>query len=364
MRVIVSGGGTGGHIYPAVAIIEELKKRHKDLELLYVGTKDSMEERIAAKYGYDFATIRVKGMPRSLNKKSFIALKELIHGLFGARKIVKDFKPDIVIGTGGFVTGPILLMASLNGAKTLIHEQNSLPGVTNRLLSKFVNKICVTYESSKRFFKNPEKISVTANPVRSSMEKIEKKDSSFEKYGLSRELPVVLSFGGSNGSESQNKALAELINKYSKEMNFQILHASGRDNYDEFMADLNADIDKSKLSIHPYFDDIASCYDIADLIITSSGAITLAEISSLGLASILIPKSYTTENHQEYNARLYEEVGASEMILESELTSSLLYDKIKDILKDGGALKTMGENARKLGNKNAASMIVDIVEAL
>lgn len=360
MRVIVSGGGTGGHIYPALAIVEEIRKRDKEADILYIGTKNSMEERLAKENNINFKSIRVKGLPRKLNKKSFIAVKELFIGLSQAGKIVKEFKPDLVIGTGGFVSGPILFRAAIKGITTVIHEQNNLPGITNRILSRFVTLILATYESSKKYFKHPDRVRITGNPIRASVDKVTKSKTSFEKYGLSENLPVVFSFGGSNGSEDMNKAVGKMIGKYKDKMNFQILHATGRGNYDDFMNKASGVVGNNKVKILAYIDDIKSAYDISDIVIASSGAITLAEISLMGLASILIPKAYTTENHQEYNARLYQDIGASEMILESELNEDLLYNKIDSILKDKDILKTMGENAKKLGNPNSTRDIVDI----
>lgn len=363
MKLIISGGGTGGHIYPAVAILEEIRRREPSSEILYIGTANSMEEKIAKNLGLKFESIRVKGLPRKLNKKSFLAFKELLIGLRQAGKLIDGFKPDLVIGTGGFVSGPILFRAATKGYKTMIHEQNSLPGLTNRILSRFVNIVAVTYESSKSYFKHPDRVRVTGNPIRAALDRITKSEDSYKKYNLNNHKPVVFSFGGSNGSEDLNDAIAQMIINKSGDMNFQLLHATGENHYEEFCEKISGS-NTDGIKIAPYIHDIASAYDVSDLIIASSGAITLAEISLLGLPSILIPKAYTTENHQEYNARLYMEIGASEMILEDELNSEVLYNKIEDILEDENTLAIMGENARKLGNPNATSDIADIAFSL
>lgn len=363
MKLIISGGGTGGHIYPAVAILEEIRRREPSSEILYIGTANSMEEKIAKNLGLKFESIRVKGLPRKLNKKSFLAFKELLIGLRQAGKLIDGFKPDLVIGTGGFVSGPVLFRAATKGYKTMIHEQNSLPGLTNRILSRFVNIVAVTYESSKSYFKHPDRVRVTGNPIRAALDRITKSEDSYKKYNLNNHKPVVFSFGGSNGSEDLNDAIAQMIINKSGDMNFQLLHATGENHYEEFCEKISGS-NTDGIKIAPYIHDIASAYDVSDLIIASSGAITLAEISLLGLPSILIPKAYTTENHQEYNARLYMEIGASEMILEDELNSEVLYNKIEDILEDENTLAIMGENARKLGNPNATSDIADIAFSL
>lgn len=363
MKYIVSGGGTGGHIYPAIAIIEEIQARDKEADILYIGNPDSMEERIAKEKGLNFKGIRVMGMPRKINLKFFKGLVEMTVGLGQSLKIVRKFGPDCMIGTGGFVSGPILLAGAFKKKKTVIHEQNSLPGITNRLLSKFVDRVCVTYEASIRYFDKPERAVVTGNPIRESFDRVEATDEMYEKYGLNKELPIVFFFGGSNGSEKINKTVAEMI-KEKEDLPFQIIHATGQDNYDSFIEELGSKKDLDNISINPYLYDIASAYGICDLVITSSGAITLAEISNLALASILIPKAYTAENHQEFNARLYQQNGASDMILESELNSDILYEKILNILNNENSLKLMGENAKKLANPKAKSDIVDEIEKL
>ncbi|QQK07511.1 undecaprenyldiphospho-muramoylpentapeptide beta-N-acetylglucosaminyltransferase [Miniphocaeibacter halophilus] len=359
MRAIVTGGGTGGHIYPAVSIIEELKNRDKNIEILYVGKINSMESEIIPKLGIEFKGIRVEGLPRKFNKKSFRSFKELIFGLKQSKKIIKNFKPDIVIGTGGFVTGPVLLNASLMKYKTYFHEQNSYPGVTNKILSRFVNKYFVTFEESIKYFKNPQNAIVTGNPIRNRFKNIEElKDKTYEEYGLKKDLKTIFSFGGSNGSAVLNKTIKKLIVSKEKNDEFQIVHVTGKNNYEDFI--LGIDEDKlSKNKIFPYLKDIQKAYSIADLVITSSGAITLAELSFLGLPSILVPKSYTTENHQVYNAREFEKVGASKVILENELNENTLYDSIMEIVSNNETIKRMKEAAKTLATPKAVKNIID-----
>lgn len=363
MKVIVSGGGTGGHIYPAIAIIEELKKRYPNIEILYIGKNDSMEESIAKEMGLNFKPIRVSGLPRKINKKFFEAVVELFSGLRDANKHIKNFKPDLLVGTGGYVSGPVVFLGALRGHKTAIHEQNSYPGLTNRILGRFVNLILLTYKSSERFFKGRAKKVVTGNPIRASVNLKTPTEETYEKYKISKKLPLVFSFGGSNGSESLNNALVDILNKQGKNLGFNLIHATGKDNYNDFLEKINNKTFPG-VSIEAYIYDIAEVYGLSDLIITSSGAITLAEISTMGLASILIPKAYTTENHQEFNARTYVEAGASEMILESDLNGDLLYNKIQTILKNQDSLKVMAENAKDLANPNSTNAVVDNIESL
>ncbi len=283
MNIIVSGGGTGGHIYPAISLIEELKKRDENNKILYVGTEKGLESSIVPKLGIDFKTIHVRGIPRKINANSFKALKELFKGLKEANKILKDFKPDLVIGTGGYVSGPILYKATKTKAKVAFHEQNSFPGVTNRILSRYVDRYFVTL--------------------------------------------------------------------------FEVILATGKLNYDEFIQKSGNDI--RNLHIYPYIDDIDKAYSVSDLIVTSSGAITLAELSFLGKASILVPKAYTTENHQEHNARAFEKIGASKVILEKDVNANTLFDQINEILSDDKLLQELSENSKKMSYPTACKDIVD-----
>lgn len=200
MKVIISGGGTGGHIYPALAIAEEIKDRYKECDLLYVGTNDSLEQELAEKAEIRFQSIHVKGLPRKLNKKSFIALKELLIGLRDAKKILKDFKPNVVIGTGGYVSAPIVFMAARKRIPSVIHEQNAYPGIANRLLSRFVNKVFITFDESKKYFKKDEKAFLTGNPIRNSLINMDK-ETAIRELGLDSDKPLILSFGGSGGQK-------------------------------------------------------------------------------------------------------------------------------------------------------------------
>lgn len=358
MNIIVSGGGTGGHIYPAISLIEELKKRDENNKILYVGTEKGLESSIVPKLGIDFKTIHVRGIPRKINANSFKALKELFKGLKEANKILKDFKPDLVIGTGGYVSGPILYKATKTKAKVAFHEQNSFPGVTNRILSRYVDRYFVTFEESIKYFKNQEKAVVTGNPIRNRFTNIEKnKDAAIEQYKISKNKKVVFIFGGSNGSEILNKATLDMVDKISNQDVFEVILATGKLNYDEFIQKSGNDI--RNLHIYPYIDDIDKAYSVSDLIVTSSGAITLAELSFLGKASILVPKAYTTENHQEHNARAFERIGASKVILEKDVNANTLFDQINEILSDDKLLQELSENSKKMSYPTACKDIVD-----
>lgn len=358
MRVIISGGGTGGHIYPAIAIAQKLEKEIKDTEIIYVGIKGGPEEAIAKKYGYKFVDLPGMGLPRKVNKKLFKALIKNFEGFKKAKKIIKKYKPDLVIGTGGYVCAPILYQASRKNIPSIVHESNSYPGVASKFLSSKVDRVLISYEEAKKHFKNKDNIIVTGNPVRTNFN-LSYTEDDLKNLGIKKDRPVVFSFGGSNGSYFMNEAVKEL----SKNMDgsFYLLHQTGNRYYDDFLKES----EKSPyLKVFPYIDNIDLFYAVSDLIIASSGAMSLAEISAVSKASILIPKSYTTENHQQFNAQTYVDKGASYMILEKDLTGDLLNEKIKEIISDNNRLKLMGEKAHDLADEDAGDKIFKIIKEL
>ncbi|MSS78224.1 undecaprenyldiphospho-muramoylpentapeptide beta-N-acetylglucosaminyltransferase [Anaerococcus sp. AGMB00486] len=358
MKIIVSGGGTGGHIYPAIAICQKLEKEIDDLEILYVGIKGGPEEKIVKKYDYKFHSIEAMGLPRKISKRLFKSLITNLKGFSKAKKIINDFKPDLVIGTGGYVCAPIIYQASRKHIKTMIHESNSFPGITTRFLSSRVDAVCISFEEAKKHLKNKDNIYITGNPVRTNFnEDFSKKD--LDKLGIKKDIPVVFSFGGSNGSYALNEAVKEMSQLMKGD--FYLLHQTGNMYFENFKKEV---YNNEFLKIFSYIDSIDLFYAVSDLVIASSGAMSLTEISSLKKASILIPKAYTTENHQEFNARNYFEHGASLMILEKDLTGQKLYDNIKEIINDKDKLKNMGEKANSLQNPKAADEIYNIIRKL
>ncbi len=364
MKIIVSGGGTGGHIYPALAIAEGIREKYKEAEILYVGTEGSLEEELARKAGYDFKSIRVKGMPRKLNRKSIAAIRELLRGLNDSSRIISSFKPDLVIGTGGYVCGPILYKAARGKIPTVIHEQNAFPGITNKILSRFVDKVLITYEDSRKYFSKAGDVVLTGNPVR---KEIIHQDSEKARKELNLdEKSTVLSFGGSGGQRSLNNSILGILNQVSMENVFNLVHVTGKAHHEEFMSRVADEkiMLGSNVEILPYHHRMPLAIHASDLVITSGGAIALAEISAAGKPSILIPKSYTAENHQEYNARSFQDKGAARMILEKDLTSELLYRTIMELINDGDKLEEMSANSKKLGNSDATMSIIAEISRL
>ncbi|EOD01261.1 undecaprenyldiphospho-muramoylpentapeptide beta-N-acetylglucosaminyltransferase [Caldisalinibacter kiritimatiensis] len=366
MRFLISGGGTGGHIYPALAIAKKIKQKYKNAEILYVGTEKGLERELVPKEGFKFKTIRVKGFRRKLSVDTLKSTKELFLGLNDARKIIKDFSPDIVIGTGGYVCGPVVLIASLKNIPTLIHEQNAFPGVTNRILSRFVNKIAGSFEESKKYFKYPDKVIITGNPVRDDVITTTKEDA-YKSLSIDKSKPFIYSVGGSGGQKKLNEAMLDVIEKNMDSKDVQILHVTGKRFYENFMKELKnrgIDLSDSNIRVVSYFFEAPKALAAADLVITSSGAISIAEVTAVGVPTILIPKSYTAENHQEYNARALENKGASVVILERELNGHKLNETINNLIRDKNKLSHMAVRSKELGVTDSTDRILQIIKEL
>lgn len=364
MRYLITGGGTGGHIYPALAIAKEIKNRHEDAKILYVGTEKGLESELVPREGYDFKTIRVKGMPRKISKETFIAIKELLLGLGDANKIIKEFKPHVVIGTGGYVCGPVVYKAKKNKVPAMIHEQNAFPGITNKILSRYVDRVAVTFEEAIKYFKYPDRVTITGNPIRRKILEVNK-NKAYERLDIKSDIPFVLSFGGSGGQKKLNNAILEILMD-NKDNNFQLIHITGDRLYDEYMKEIEKNNIKlnENIRILPYLYEMPEALNIADIVIASSGAITLAEISAIGVPSILIPKAYTAENHQEYNARAFEEKKAAIVILEKDINGQILKETIHDLLSNKERLNDMSINSKSIGKIDAAGEIYKIIHEL
>lgn len=365
MRYLITGGGTGGHIYPALAIAKEIKDSDENAVILYVGTEQGLEAELVPKANLDFKTIRVKGMPRKLNKESIIAIKEIFAGLSDSKKILKEFKPDIVIGTGGYVSGPIVYMAKRRKIPALIHEQNAFPGITNKILGRYVDKIAVTFDESKKYFKYPDRVVNTGNPIRKDFLRVNR-ELAYKKLAIDKNIPLVLSFGGSGGQKKLNDGIYDFIKQANLNKDLQIIHVTGNRLYKDFMDKIKEEniVLNKNIKVLPYLYDMPEAINVATLVVTSAGAITLAEISAVGVPSILIPKSYTTENHQEYNARSFEEKGASILVLEKDIKGTNLSDMIYSIIRDKEKLFTMKINSKSLGKTNAGKEIVQIIKSI
>lgn len=366
MKVIFAGGGTGGHIYPAVAIARGILEKYDNADILFVGTEKGMENSIVPQEGFSFRKIKVRGFMRKVTFENIIAVKENLVSFIECRRIIYDFKPDIVIGTGGYVCGTMLLTAALFGVPTLIHEQNAFPGITNRILSRYVNKVALTFPEASVYFKNKNKITVTGNPLRSEITKISKKEG-MEAYGFDVKKPLLLIVGGSRGAKRINESSMLIAEECERSREFQMLHMTGESQYQSVISlykKNNIPYDAPYLKVMPYIHNAPYAYAGADLLISRCGAGLISEITALGKPSILIPYPYATDNHQEYNARALEKYGAASVILEKELDECKLLHEVKALFADSDRMKSMSLNSKKLGKPNATLDIVEMVEAL
>lgn len=366
-RIILSGGGTGGHIYPALAIYKRLKEKNPDLECLYVGTNNGLEATIVPKEGLAFKAIEMSGLKRSLSLDNVKVAWQMLTSTSKAKKIIKEFNPDIVIGTGGFVCAPVIFGAAQLKIPTLIHEQNSVAGLTNKFLSRFVDRIATSFKEVHDDFSNVKhKITFTGNPRGQEVINVAKDSTILSRqYGFSDNLPTVLIFGGSRGAPAINKSAIESVREFASK-GYQVIIGTGSIHYEEWLTYLqtnNIEIPQN-VKITPYIDNMPALFQAIDLVVCRSGATTLAELTALGLPSILIPSPYVTDNHQEHNAMALVNEQAAYMIKEAELNSTVLVQMIDEIIMDPTKLKEMSKNAKGLGTPNAIDDIIKVIQSI
>lgn len=360
MRIIVSGGGTGGHIYPAITLIKTVQSLVKPCEILYVGTREGLEADIIPQEGLPFRTIDIRGFIRKLSVSNFVTLIKAVGSLWESRKIIRDFKPDLVIGTGGYVCGPVLLTASLMGIPTMVQEQNVIPGITNRILARFVAKIAVGYADTGKYFHDREKIVFTGNPIRPEVLTATRAEG-FAELGLDPAKRTILISGGSRGARSINQAMLEVHRYFVQNKSVQLLHVTGKNEYNGIVGNLmqmGIDITSTgNISIKPYLHNMPKALAIADLAVFRAGAVGLAELTALGIPSVLIPYPYAAENHQELNARVMEQRGAAVVIRDCDLTGKRLLKAVRELIGDSARLAGMAQASKALGRPEAAENI-------
>lgn len=355
MRLVIAGGGTGGHLFPGIAIAEEFKGRDAANEVIFVGTERGIEARVLPKLGWPVRFISAEGIKGKGVLSKIRALYKLIPGFFESVRIVKGFKPDAVVGVGGYASAPLLLAARFMGIRTAIHEQNALPGVTNRTLGKIVDRVFVSFPESSGFFPGG-KVVVSGNPLRKEiLEGL--KEPSPQSSPKGRGGKTILVFGGSLGAHRINTAVMEMIRQINEPDRWRIIHQTGEKDYKEIVesyvdADWRADV-------RPFIYDMASAYSEADLVICRAGATTVAELAAAGKPAILIPYPFAADDHQRVNAESLVRAGGALMIIERDLTGERLAMEVERLLGDSEVLKKMGESARNLARRDAAKVVVD-----
>ena len=354
MKIVLSGGGTGGHIYPAITIANHLQMLRPDAEIIFVGTKNGLESTIVPRYGYPLQYISVAGFQRTLGLSTITSFIKLLFGMKEAYSLVKKIKPDLVIGTGGYVCGPVLIWAALLGIPTCIQEQNAMPGVTNKILSRFVNKIFLGYKEGAKYFPGKALKVFTGNPVRKEI-LVDKREQALQEFDLDPRKKTLLVFGGSRGARTINRAMAYIEKKFAGRDDIQVLHATGENEYDGYIAQLDKNIvEAENIKILPYIHEMPLALAAADIAISRAGAIGLAEIMVKGIPAILIPYPYATANHQEFNARALETAGAAVVILDKDLTGEKLQGEVEKMLVHSEKLESMRTAALKVSRPNAA----------
>lgn len=366
MRFVVTGGGTGGHIYPALAIARGLQDRFGS-KVSYIGGILGMEAEIVPAEGLSFRGIPLAGLKRGLSPSNIMAVWLAAAGILKAYRYLKEIRPAAVVGTGGYVCGPVVLAAALSGIPTMIHEQNALPGITNRILSRFVRGVVLTFEDSRKYFPSGIFVKVTGLPVRKDIFFKNKKQAR-EMLGLPPDGMLILSFGGSQGARSINNAMKLVLKHFSGRKDIFFFHVAGPNNYDEFVTDIKAEginMDNcGNITITSYMHDMPSALAAADLLICRAGAATLAEMTVVGLPAILVPYPYAAENHQEYNARSLEKRGAAVVVKDSNLSGNFLVTQIEKLTSCPRMLKEMSKASRELGRPGAVDDILDCVQYL
>ncbi|WP_034062306.1 undecaprenyldiphospho-muramoylpentapeptide beta-N-acetylglucosaminyltransferase [Lacinutrix jangbogonensis] len=357
-KIILSGGGTGGHIYPAIAIANELKSRFPEAEFLFVGAKDRMEMEKVPQAGYKIKGLWITGIERRLTLKNLMFPFKLINSLWNARKIIKQFQPEVAIGTGGFASGPLLQMAASKGIPSLIQEQNSYPGITNKLLSNKVQKICVAYDGLERFFPK-SKILKTGNPVRQDLLDINsKRNEAIKFFGLVEGKKTLLVLGGSLGARAINELLKRELD-FLQTQQVQIIWQTGKLYYNDYK--INGDI--KHVQVHQFINNIDYAYAAADIIISRAGAGSVSELCIVGKPVVFVPSPYVAEDHQTKNAKAIVDEKAALMIAQEDLKVDFK-NKFSQLVASPEQQQQLSDNIKKLALVNATKEIADEVEKL
>ena len=366
MRILFAGGGTAGHINPALSIAAYAKKMDSETQVLFIGKAGNMEETLVPKAGYDIEFIDIAGFTRSLSLKNIAVILKTIKATGDCKRLIREFKPDVVVCTGGYVSGPVMKAAYACGVPSIIHEQNVFPGVTVKLSQRYASYLATSFADTKNHLKRKDKCVFTGNPVR---EEVLLADPVIARTALRLDdRPFILAFGGSLGAARLNDAVTDYIEEIVKNDSVQILFGTGKRYYDAVMEDIKKrgiDLEKHKnVRVSGYIYDMDMAMAAADVEIGRAGAISISEITALGKASVLIPSPNVVHNHQYTNAKLLEEQGAAAVVTEDSLSGRALQEKVEAMLDSKDTLARYGENAKKLGVTDASQKIYELACSL
>jgi len=348
-RFLFAGGGTGGHLFPAVAVAEKIKMLVPEAEILFVGTKSKIEGRVVPQLGYKFKSIWIKGFSRKINYENILFPLKLVVSIIQSIFINMKFRPKVAIGSGGYVSGPAIFGSSLVGAKIILLEQNSFPGITTKLLEKYAEEVHISFADSKKYFRNPEKLLLTGNPIRSSLAQVNK-DEALKEFGLSTSNKTLLVIGGSLGAGSMNEAVADSV-KIFEEKGIQVIWQTGNGYFDRYK-----NLTTGFIKVLPFINKMNLAYSACDLLLSRAGATTISELLALGIPSILVPSPNVAENHQYFNAKSLAENNAA-ILLEDKNMKKELADQVISAINNGERLKQLRQNALVLAKPDAAEVI-------
>lgn len=359
MKVVLSGGGTGGHIYPALSIAEQILRHDPHVELLYIGTTNGLENQIVPRESIPFRAIEISGFKRKLSMDNVRTVWRFMKGARSCKQWFREFKPDIVVGTGGYVCGPVIYAAAKLGIPTLIHEQNVLPGLTNAFLSRYTDCVAVSFKGAEANFPKAKKTVYTGNPRSSEVVRADARRGR-SSIGIPEDCPIVVMVGGSRGAQAINDAMVEMATSLDRLPDTHFVYITGQPYYEETCRKIEEKLPDWPGNLHvlPYVDHMPELLAATSLIITRSGASFLSEITALGIPSIQIPSPNVTNNHQEANARWLSDAGAAELILERDLQGHELFHKIERIIRDPIRHESMSLQSKKLGQPDAAERII------
>ncbi len=366
MRVILTGGGTAGHVNPAIAIAEIIKENISDSQIFFVGTEKGMENRLVGQKGYPIYHAKAMGIDRSLTPKNLYAMWLAFYSPIKTRKLIKKLSPDIVIGTGGYVCWPVIKAAAACGVPTLIHESNALPGLTVRMLEECVSGVLLNFADSAKRLKHPEKAVVTGNPMRVGFSTVDR-ESARRELGLSNDDKLILSFGGSLGAVALNNACVEMMADYvQKTENIYHIHATGENNYDACKEKLDALVSAptDRIRLERYIHNMPTLMSAADVVISRAGAMTVSELSLVGRASILVPYPHATDGHQLKNAQVLADGEAAILVEEKNLAASVLTNHVKNVIEDNELRNKMERNVKNYAFPDANRRVYEEIMKL
>lgn len=350
-RFLFAGGGTGGHLYPALAVAQQIKVLKPEADILFIGTKKKIESRVVPQYGFEFKPIWISGFSRKLTLSNLLFPVKVIVSMIQSLLIVMKFKPRVAIGSGAYVSGPAIWAASVLGAKIILLEQNSYPGITNRLLERKAEEIHITFEESKRFFREQNKLKLTGNPVRTNLKLIDKADA-LKKFNLLSKNKTVLVLGGSGGSKDINRAVSNSVAELSSK-NIQVIWQTGQTYFDQYCKH-----ESEYVRVFPFIDDMSAAFSASDLLVARAGATTITEVAYLGIPVIFIPSPNVAADHQYKNAKAISDASAGLLIEDKNLHSDLA-DTIKQLINNDERLDELKKNIASFAKPEAANIIAE-----